>query len=121
MRKIFGRGESPLASCSGNGCYVLEKISDSEWLLHLHPSQRYLADPQRGRQFRHMANRWISCLKEPPISQLKEDMLEFRFSLGTWRGVQALSGRSDGIVVLDDHSARLEPGDYLIVLEQGEK
>ena len=121
LRKIFGRGESPLASCSGNGCYVLEKISDSEWLLHLHPSQRYLADPQRGRQFRHMANRWISCLKEPPISQLKEDMLEFRFSLGTWRGVQALSGRSDGIVVLDDHSARLEPGDYLIVLEQGEK
>ena len=117
LRKIFGRGKSHLASCSGNGCYVLEKISASEWLLHLHPSQRYLSDPQRGRQFRHMANRWISCLKEPPVSQLKEDVLEFSFLLGTWQEIKPLSQGVGDIVRLDEHSARLAPGDYRIILE----
>ena len=58
LRKIFGRGKSHLASCSGNGCYVLKKISASEWLLHLHPSQRYLADlciPRRDTWLIHSA------------------------------------------------------------------
>ena len=116
LRKIFGRGTSPLASCSGNGCYVLEKISDSEWMLHLHPGQKYLTDPQRGRQFRHMANRWISCIKEPPVSQLKETLLNFRFSLAPWKKITALSGNQAEIPVTGTDSAALMPGDYLITL-----
>jgi len=118
LRKIFGRGRSPLASCSGTGCYVLEKESDSVWVLHLHPAQKYLTDPQRGRQFRHMANRWISCLTEPPVSQLREDMLEFRFMLAPWRKITPFGNDEAEIPLLDECSARLAPGDYRIVLSK---
>ena len=116
LQKIFGRGRSPLASCSGNGCYVLEKESDSVWVLHLHPAQKYLTDPQRGRQFRPMANRWVSCLNEPPVSQLREDLLDFRFSLAPWRKISPLGGNIPGIPLQDEYSARLLPGDYRIEL-----
>lgn len=115
LRKIFGRGKSPLAACSGNGCYVLEKVSDSEWILHLHPAQKYLTDPQRGRQFRHMANRWVSCLKEPPVSQLREDALEFRFTLAPWKKITDLSGSTE-YERTEDGSVHLAPGDYKIKL-----
>jgi hypothetical protein len=67
-----------------------------------------------------MANRWISCLKEPPVSQLKEDWLDFSFSLGPWREIKAVSGGADCIALLGNHSARLAPGDYRIILEQME-
>ena len=65
-----------------------------------------------------MANRWISCLKEPPVSQLKEDVLVFSFLLGTWQEIKPLSEGVGDIVRLDKHSARLAPGDYRIILEQ---
>ena len=113
--KIFGRGKSELASCSGNGCYVLEKISEKQWLLHLHPAQKFLADLQRGRQFRPMANRWISCLKEAPVSQLLEQVLTFRFSLGELEKVSSL-GTKETIQISDSGSCELHPGDYLITL-----
>ena len=115
LRKIFGRGKSPVASCSGNGCYVLEKTTDSEWVLHLHPAQQFLADPQRGRQFRHMANRWVSCLKEPPVSLLREDTLLFSLMLAPWRKITDLSGNTE-YAMTDEHSARLAPGSYRIFL-----
>lgn len=115
LRKIFGRGKSPLASCSGNGCYVLEKVSESEWVLHLHPAQQYLIDPQRGRQFRHMANRWVSCLKEPPVSQLREDTLLFSFTLAPWKKITDLSGSTE-FERTKEGSVRLAPGDYKIKL-----
>ena len=115
LKKIFGRGRSPVASCSGTGCYVLEKTSDSEWLLHLHPSQRFLADPQRGRQFRHMANRWVSCLKESPVSQLLEEKLTFRFLLETnWR-VTDMSGATE-FPQTAENTVSLLPGNYRILL-----
>ena len=115
LRKIFGRGRSPLASCSGNGCYVLEKVSESEWVLHLHPAQQYLTDPQRGRQFRHMANRWVSCLKEPPVSLLREDTLSFSFTLAPWKKITDLSGNTE-YTRAEDGSVRLAPGEYKINL-----
>ncbi|MBQ7179489.1 MAG: hypothetical protein IJS08_18875, partial [Victivallales bacterium] len=115
LRKIFGRGKSPVASCSGNGCYVLVKATDSEWVLHLHPTQQYLADPQRGRQFRHMANRWVSCLKEAPVSLLREDTLLFSLMLAPWRKITDLSGNTE-YAMTDEHSARLAPGSYRIFL-----
>ena len=113
--RIFGRGKSELASCSGNGCYVLEKISEKQWLLHLHPAQKFLADPQRGRQFRPMANRWISCLKEAPVSQLLEQVLTFRFSLGELKNVSSLDTK-ETIHISDPECCELHPGDYLITL-----
>lgn len=116
LEKIFGRGKSSIASCSGNGCYVLEKKSDSQWILHLHPAHRFLSDPQRGRQYRTMANRWISCIKEPPISQLREDMLDFHFFLSTLQKVTSLSSQTD-FPLKDTHSVCLPPGDYLITLD----
>ena len=116
LRKIFGRGSSPVASCSGNGCYILEKASDSEWLLHLHPAQRFLSDPQRGRQFRQMANRWVSCLKEPPVSQLLEEELVFRFLLAPKWMVTDIAGTTE-YPHTSEHTVRLQPGDYRILLK----
>ena len=116
LKKIFGRGKSSVASCSGNGCYVLEKQSDTLWVLHLHPAQRYLTDPQRGRQFRQMANRWISCLKEPPVSQLIENRLEFSFFLSTLQKVTSMSTQMD-FPLNDAHCIFLPPGDYLLTLD----
>ncbi len=115
LMKVFGRGASPVASCSGNGCYVLEKTSDSEWLLHLHPAQKFLSDPQRGRQFRQMANRWISCLKEPPVSQLREDELVFRFLLAPKWTITDIAGTTV-FPQTGDRAVRLHPGDYRILL-----
>ena len=115
LRKIFGRGRSQLAACSGNGCYVLEKVSDAEWILHLHPAQKFLTDPQRGRQFRHMANRWVSCLREPPVSQLREDTLQFSFTLAPWKSITDLSGSTE-YERTEEGSVRLAPGDYKIKL-----
>jgi hypothetical protein len=114
--KIFGRGKSALASCSGNGCYVLEKVSEKQWKLHLHPAQKFLADPQRGRQFRSMANRWISCLKEAPVSQLLEQVLTFRFTLGEIKEISSLD-TMETIRTTDSSSCDLYPGNYLITLE----
>ena len=116
LNKIFGRGKSSVASCSGNGCYVLEKKSDDLWILHLHPAQRFLTDPQRGRQFKNMANRWISCLKEQPVSQLREDMLDFSFFLSPLQKVTSLSMQED-FPLKDNHSACLPPRDYLLTLD----
>ena len=114
--KIFGRGKSEIASCSGNGCYVLEKIAEKQWKLHLHPSQKFLADPQRGRQFKSMANRWISCVKEAPVSQLLEQKVTFRFSLGNWESVTSLD-TMENIRLLDPESCELTPGTYLITIQ----
>ena len=111
--KIFGRGKSKIASSSGNGCYVLEKIAEKQWKLHLHPSQKFLADPQRGRRFRAMANRWISCLKEGPVSQLMEQKVTFRFSLGNLESVTSLD-TTKNIVLSDPDRCELMPGIYLI-------
>ena len=116
LKKVFGRGRSPIASCSGTGCYVLEKTSESEWLLHLHPSQRFLADPQRGRQFRHMANRWISCIKEAPVSQLREEAMTFSFLLKTNWSVTDMSGSTD-FPKTAENTVSLLPGDYRILLK----
>ena len=100
---------------------MLEKTSDTEWILHLHPAQKYLTDPQRGRQFRHMANRWISCIKEPPVSQLLETRLEFSFTLAPWKEIIPLSGIPAEIPLNGIDSARLLPGDYRIILQSKQR
>ncbi len=114
--KIFGRGKSKIASCSGNGCYVLEKISEKQWKLHLHPAQRFLSDPQRGRQFRHMANRWVSCLKEAPVSQLLEQKLSFHFALGELESVSSADSMQT-VKLSDQTGCEILPGSYLINLK----
>ena len=116
LEKIFGRGQSTVTACSGNGCYILEKKSDNLWELHLHPAQRFLTDPQRGRQFKSMANRWISCIKEAPVSQLLEDMLEFSFFISPLQKVTSLSANKD-FPLKDMHTVNLPSGDYLLTLK----
>ena len=116
LEKIFGRGTSVAASCSGNGCYVLEKCAEKEWFLHLHPAQKFLCDPQRGRQYRHMANRWISCIKEPPVSQISDRAVEFTFKLAPCESITSVDGRICG--ELTERGTRLlHPGDYRIKLK----
>ena len=116
LEKIFGRGSSVAASCSGNGCYVLEKCAEKEWLLHLHPAQKFLCDPQRGRQYRHMANRWVSCTKEPPVSQISDRAVEFAFKLAPVESITAVNGEVCCNVTAGN-KWMLHPGDYRIRLK----
>ena len=114
--KIFGLGKSKIASCSGNGCYVLEKISGKQWKLYLHPAQRFLSDPQRGRQFRYMANRWVSCLKEAPVSQLLEQKLSFHFALGELESGSSADSMQT-VKLSGQTGCEILPGSYLIDLK----
>ena len=113
LRIVSGRGKSLFAQSSSNGCYFLEKKEDREWLLTIFPAQRFLSDPGRGRTYRFMANRYVNCLKEPPVSQLSEKKVDFKlnaFELLSCR--DARSGRE--IPVAGDGSVLVAPGSYLL-------
>jgi len=79
---ILGHGNSVAADCSGNGCYFLRKQSENVWLLELMRDQGYIVDPGRGKCYRGMSNRYISCLTNQPVSLLYERSVSFRFKLG---------------------------------------
>jgi hypothetical protein len=63
-----------------------------------------------------MANRWISCLKEAPVSQLLEQKVTFCFSLGSWESVTSLD-TMENIRLLEPESCELMPGTYLITIQ----
>lgn len=77
LRRIVGRGSSFFASSSGNGCYFLEKTGEQVWLLTVFPDQKFLADVTRGRTYKGMANRYVNCLKEYPVAQLRHEKIDF--------------------------------------------
>lgn len=79
LRLVCGCGSSPMVSCSGNGFHILEKQPDGSWRFTLFPAQRYLMEPARGRAFLSMANRYVNCLRELPVSMLLEKKLIVRF------------------------------------------
>ena len=85
-------------------------------LLHLHPAQKFLCDPQRGRQYRHMANRWVSCTKEPPVSQISDQAVEFAFKLAPVESITAVNGEVCCNVTAGN-KWMLHPGDYRIRLK----
>jgi len=110
---VSGRGQSRFASCDGNGFYHVERLDGEEWKLTLFPCQSFVADPGRGKAYRGMANRYVNCLKEPPVSILKEDKVKFQLkSFPVAAARDAVTGAS---VALDpDGSLRVKPGEYIL-------
>lgn len=53
--------------------------------------------------------------KEPPVSQLREDTLQFSFTLAPWKSITDLSGSTE-YERTEEGSVRLAPGDYKIKL-----
>jgi len=115
LEKVVGRGNSLFAECSGNGCYFLGKKSERKWSLTLMPKQVFTMDPGRGKSYRIMANRYVNCLKEPPVSMLFEDKIEFRFVAK--KLISATT--SDGKAITPEYDGRvcLAAGEYLLEVE----
>ncbi len=114
--KVVGRGSSLFAECSGNGCYFLEKKSERKWSLTLMPKQAFTMDPGRGKSYRGMANRYVNCLKEPPVSILFEEEIEFR--LVARKLISATASDGKAITPEDDGKVRLAAGEYLLEVER---
>jgi hypothetical protein len=114
LSRIAGRKSSCFASSSGNGCYFLEKNNEKEWLLTLLPNQRFLADVTRGRTYKTMANRYVNCLKEPPVSQLRHEKVDF-----TLRIFKIIECRDEnGLPVeVKDATVSIMPGKYILRTE----
>lgn len=113
LELVSGRGKSRFASCSGNGFYVLERTEKNVWNLTLFPSQRYLMVPERIQQNHFMANRFISCIAAPPVSQLLETKLEFRLNALRVRSVTAKSGEI--IEISENGTFTVEAGEFQII------
>ena len=115
LESVTGHGGSPVAECSGNGCFFLKRQSAKVWTLELMHDQAYIADPGRGKCYRGMANRYISCLSNPPVSLLYERKVRFRFKLG--KVVSCLAEDGKNIPPETDGSLELAAGSYTLTLE----
>lgn len=111
LRRIIGRGHSTVAESSGNGCYFLTRTAENQWHLSIFPEHTFLSDPTRGRTYRCMANRYVNCLKEPPVSQLSARKINFR--LLPWTIISCISDQGESFPV-ENGLARLMPGNYLL-------
>jgi hypothetical protein len=93
---------------------VLTRIDANAWRLELHPAQRTVGEPGRGRAFRGMANRYVNCLKEPPVSILLEDRLEFHLLAFKAVAVREL-GSGTAYSMTANGSFVLPPGIYDLI------
>ena len=112
LKLVCGTGNSPLVSCDGNGFYQLEKLADGKWRFTLFPAQRYLMEPARGRAFTSMANRYVNCLKELPVSQLIERKVNVRFPM--FLKFRCTDAKTGAEIPADGSLLSLEAGTYLI-------
>lgn len=109
LQKIIGCGSSRYARSGGNGCYFLSRISKTEWELELFPDHRFLMEPARGRTYRSMANRYVNCRKEPPVSQTIRRAVEFSFDLHPLRSCRSVDGME---MEVKEGRVRIFPGRY---------
>lgn len=109
---VSGRGRSRFAECDANSAYFLQRTGDAEWRLTLFPRQKYLCEPGRGKSYRFMANRYVNCLREPPVSQLSE--LPARFRLNALAITECRAADGAEIPVAPDASVTLPPGEYVL-------
>lgn len=115
IQHVSGRGKSLFAESDSNGCYFLEKIGKGLWRLNLFPAQKYLSDPGRGKAFRFMANRYVNCLKEPPVSLLMERKIIFRIVFSNIVLCRDLSGNT---VPVSNGWISVSPGVYELYMAE---
>jgi len=116
LRVVSGRGSSRFAACNGNGFYHLERQDAATWQLSLFPRQQYVTSPERSRQYRSMANRYINCLQEPPVSILREEQVTFTMKAFKIAGATSLAN-GNSIAPDQNGALLLKPGEYLLRLE----
>ena len=116
LKIVSGRGKSLFAESASNGIYFLERKNEHEWSLEIFPAQRFLSDPGRGRTYRSMANRYVNCLKEAPVSLLFEKKVDFKLNA---LKLVSCKNADDGteIPVAADGSILVTPGSYLLKVE----
>ncbi len=116
LTEVSGRGASRFAESDANGCYFLHRLSGNTWRLSLFPAQRYLCEPGRGKAYRPMANRYVNCLKEPPVSQLQERAIEFQLKTNRIKHCQNLA---TGIECSVDKAGNIcvPAGEYLLEVD----
>ena len=113
---VSGRGKSLFAESGSNGIYFLEKKNVHEWTLEIFPAQHFLSDPGRGRTYRCMANRYVNCLKEAPVSQLMEKKVDFKLNAFKLVSCKSIDDETE-IPVAADGSILVKPGSYLLRVE----
>ncbi|MBE6385623.1 MAG: hypothetical protein E7048_08170 [Lentisphaerae bacterium] len=113
--RIVGRKSSDFASSTGNGCYFMEKIAENQWRLTLFPDQKFLADVTRGRAYRTMANRYVNCLKEPPVVQLQYNKVDFTLKM---LSITECRNEKGDPVEVRNNTLSLLPGTYTLYTEK---
>ncbi len=113
---ISGRGNSELIESDGNGFYMLVKESEKKWTLTVCANQEFIRDPQRGKSYKFMSNRFVSCLSEPPVSLLKDEPITFLIKFATVRSVQAKDSCQQIHIAGDQHFS-VPAGEYVLTLE----
>ncbi len=114
LEYVCGRGKSKFAECDGNGCYFLQKLDENRWELNIFPKQAFLSEPCRGKVFRGMANRYINCLKEPPVSQLSEAKLNFKLNAFKLSRCTTENGLD---IEVTENIAKLSAGTYILTVK----
>ncbi|MDD4538714.1 MAG: cellulase family glycosylhydrolase [Lentisphaeria bacterium] len=115
LRVVSGRGSSRFVASNGNGFYHLARQDAATWQLSLFPRQHYVISPERSRQYRSMANRYINCLQEPPVSILREERVTF--TMKAFKVTSATSLANGSSIAPDQNGTLLlKPGEYLLHL-----
>ena len=90
----------------------MEKQED-DWVLTVYPSQKYVADPFRGKSFKFMANRYVNCNQENAVSRLQEKAERFVLQIGN---IQSIKDEKGHPVICENGGYLLYPGTYHITV-----
>jgi len=113
---ICGRGSSKLIQSDENSCYIMRKDSTDSWVLTIFPSQEYISDPTRGKAYRGMANRYVNCLKELPVSILKEEKIGLTFRMIKIKSIIS-ADTGEYVEISRDGRIVISPGEYRINIQ----
>lgn len=109
---MMGCGSISAVQRSGNGIWCMEKQED-DWVLTVYPSQKYVADPFRGKSFKFMANRYVNCNQENAVSRLQEKAERFVLQIGN---IQSIKDEKGHPVIYENGGYLLYPGTYHITV-----
>lgn len=105
LKRVWGCGSSPVVATSGNGCYFLDRVSQTAWRLQLYPNVLEVADPFTGKQGMKTA-----VLPDPVRLAVRLPEFAAGFTAwtddGRWLSARSLNGE-----------IALSPGDYLLTVE----
>lgn len=112
---MMASGSIPAVERTGNGVWTMDKCEDG-WILTVLPSQKYVADPFRGRlynaKYGTMANRYVNCNREHAVSRLQEKADLFTFHID---GISSVTDEKGCEILSENGKYRLYAGTYRII------